>query len=122
MQIVVGVTKAVSDRFGKGGIADRMIWFNGFPFLDNKEERTFGVPVSHVMNQELTVIPSTGMTLEDVGGFLVGYLPIVRFIFTFFFRVYSRDHRFPRIPDCTGPQLETVARVYQPNGIKIWYP
>ncbi|KAG9721925.1 chloride channel protein, partial [Aureobasidium melanogenum] len=27
--IVVGVTKAVSDRFGKGGIADRMIWFNG---------------------------------------------------------------------------------------------
>lgn len=76
MQIVVGVTKAVSDRFGKGGIADRMIWFNGFPFLDNKEERTFGVPVSHVMNQELTVILSTGMTLEDVGKFLIGYLPI----------------------------------------------
>lgn len=46
-----------------------MIWFNGFPFLDNKEERTFGVPVSHVMNQGLTVIPSTGMTLEDVGEF-----------------------------------------------------
>lgn len=69
MQIVVGVTKAVSDRFGKGGIADRMIWFNGFPFLDNKEERTFGVPVSHVMNQELTVIPSAGMTLQDVGEF-----------------------------------------------------
>lgn len=47
--IVVGVTKAVGDRFGKGGIADRMIWFNGFPFLDNKEEHSFGVPVSQAM-------------------------------------------------------------------------
>lgn len=46
-----------------------MIWFNGFPFLDNKEEHTFGVPVSHVMNQELTVLPSTGMTLQAVGMF-----------------------------------------------------
>src|SRR5271168_4888012 len=42
--IVVGVTKAVSELFGKGGIADRMIWFSGFPYLDNKEEHTFGVP------------------------------------------------------------------------------
>jgi hypothetical protein len=24
-----------------------MIWFNGFPFLDNKEEHVFNVPVSH---------------------------------------------------------------------------
>lgn len=121
MQIVVGVTKAVSDRFGKGGIADRMIWFNGFPFLDNKEERTFGVPVSHVMNQELTVIPSTGMTLEDVGKFPVGYLSIVCLIFTCLFRVHHRVHRFPGIPDSARPQLETVARVYQPDGIKNWY-
>lgn len=66
-QIVVGVTKAVSDRFGKAGIADRMIWFNGFPFLDNKEDHSFGVPVSHVMNQELTVLPSTGMAIREVG-------------------------------------------------------
>ncbi|PUU79417.1 chloride channel [Tuber borchii] len=64
--IVVGVTKAVSDRFGKAGIADRMIWFNGFPFLDNKEDHSFGVPVSHVMNQELTVLPSTGMAIREV--------------------------------------------------------
>jgi chloride channel 3/4/5 len=28
-QIVVGVTKAVSERFGHGGIADRMIYLNG---------------------------------------------------------------------------------------------
>lgn len=63
---MVGVTKAVSDRFGKGGIADRMIWFNGFPFLDNKEEHTFGVPVSQVMTSEITSLPSIGLTLKDV--------------------------------------------------------
>lgn len=36
-QIVVMVTKAVSDQFGKGGIADQMIRFNGFPLLENEE-------------------------------------------------------------------------------------
>ncbi|KAI9752837.1 MAG: sensitivity to high expression protein she9 [Chaenotheca gracillima] len=64
--IVVGVTKAVGERFGKGGIADRMIWFNGFPFLDNKEEHTFGVPVSHVMTTDMTVLPTSGLDLEGV--------------------------------------------------------
>ncbi|KAK2766773.1 glycerol ethanol, ferric requiring protein [Arachnomyces sp. PD_36] len=56
--IVVGVTKAVGDRFGKGGIADRMIWFNGFPFLDNKEEHIFNVPVSHAMTSDPDVLPA----------------------------------------------------------------
>ena len=64
--IVVGVTKAVSERFGKGGIADRMIWFNGFPFLDGKEEHTFGVPVSKCMTADTTVLPATGLTLKRV--------------------------------------------------------
>lgn len=61
---MVGITKAVGDRFGKGGIADRMIWFNGFPFLDNKEEHRFGVPVSQVMIKEVTSLPSSGMRLR----------------------------------------------------------
>jgi chloride channel 3/4/5 len=64
--IVVGVTKAVSDMFGKGGIADRMIWFNGFPFLDNKEDHNFGVPVSQVMRTSVVAVPVTGMTLAEV--------------------------------------------------------
>jgi len=64
--IVVGVTKSVSDRFGKGGIADRMIWFNGFPFLDNKEDHTFGVPVSHVMSKALTTLTTSGMEVAEV--------------------------------------------------------
>ncbi|KAI1100664.1 chloride channel protein [Jackrogersella minutella] len=64
--IVVGVTKAVSDLFGKGGIADRMIWFSGFPFLDNKEDHNFGVPVSAVMTNDVVAIPIHGMTLQSI--------------------------------------------------------
>ncbi|KAL1993199.1 hypothetical protein VTN49DRAFT_3148 [Thermomyces lanuginosus] len=64
--IVVGVTKAVGEAFGKGGIADRMIWFNGFPFLDNKEDHIFNVPVSRVMTTNPVSLPASGMTLREV--------------------------------------------------------
>lgn len=64
--IVVGVTKAVSERFGHGGIADRMIYLNGYPFLDNKEEHSFGVPVSAVMSTHATCLPAHGLTLRDL--------------------------------------------------------
>ncbi|KAK3323654.1 chloride channel [Cercophora scortea] len=64
--IVVGVTKAVSELFGKGGIADRMIWFSGFPYLDNKEDHNFGVPVSQVMMTDVVSIPATGMPFQAV--------------------------------------------------------
>lgn len=64
--IVVGITKAVSDRFGRGGIADRMIWFNGMPFLDNKEEHSFGVPVSQVMTTAVKALPARGATLAEI--------------------------------------------------------
>ena len=62
--IVVGVTKAVGDRFSKAGIADRMIWFNGFPFLDTKEDHYFGVPVSQVMTQNPKVLNATGLSVK----------------------------------------------------------
>ncbi|KAH6607836.1 voltage-gated chloride channel [Trichoderma cornu-damae] len=64
--IVVGVTKLVSDMFGKGGIADRMIWFNGFPFIDGKEDHNCGVPVSRVMRSSVVSLPVGGLTLADV--------------------------------------------------------
>lgn len=32
------VTKAVSDQFGGGGIADQMIRFNGYPFLEKEDK------------------------------------------------------------------------------------
>lgn len=62
--VVVGVTKAVSERFGHGGIADRMIYLNGYPFLDNKEEHTFGVPVSQVMASHIVSLPANGLELR----------------------------------------------------------
>lgn len=65
-QIVVGVTKAVGERFGHGGIADRMIYLNGYPFLDNKEEHTFGVPVSQVMASHVVSLPATGLELRQL--------------------------------------------------------
>ena len=43
-----------------------MIWFNGFPFLDNKEEHTFGVPVSQVMTSEITSVPSSGLNMRSL--------------------------------------------------------
>lgn len=36
-----------------------MIWFNGFPFLDNKEDHIFNVPVSHAMTNKPIVLPAT---------------------------------------------------------------
>jgi len=62
---VVGVTKAVGDRFGNGGIADRMIWFNGFPFLDNKEDHVFNVPVSHAMTTDPLTLPASGFPVRE---------------------------------------------------------
>ncbi|KAK7749027.1 glycerol ethanol, ferric requiring protein [Cytospora paraplurivora] len=64
--IVVGVTKAVTHLIGCGGIADRMIWFSGMPFLDNKEEHNFGVPVSHAMTSKVVSIPVSGLTFQEV--------------------------------------------------------
>lgn len=64
--IIVGVTKAVSGFFGKGSIADRMIWFNGFPFLDNKEDHTFGVSVSQVMTYNLMALPASGLSVKKL--------------------------------------------------------
>lgn len=37
-QIVLLVTKAVSDQFGGGGVADQMIRFNGYPFLEKEDK------------------------------------------------------------------------------------
>lgn len=37
-QIVLLVTKAVSDFFGGGGISDQLIRFNGYPFLEKEDK------------------------------------------------------------------------------------
>ncbi|KAK2736734.1 glycerol ethanol, ferric requiring protein [Myotisia sp. PD_48] len=71
--IVVGITKAVGDLFSKAGIADRMIWFNGFPFLDNKEDHIFNVPVSHAMTSKPVALPATDFPVSEAEKLLKKY-------------------------------------------------
>lgn len=47
--VAITVTKIVNDRWGKGGIADQMIPFNGLPYMDPKEEYSFDAAVPEAM-------------------------------------------------------------------------
>lgn len=75
------MTKAVGDWIGVRGIADEMIKFNGYPFLEDgdhalnipgmsssiqRTEIDNRAPVSRVMRRELFTMPEAG-TLSDVG-------------------------------------------------------
>jgi chloride channel 3/4/5 len=42
-----------------------MIWFNGFPFLDNKEDHVFNVPVSHAMTQGPLSVPASDFPVRE---------------------------------------------------------
>lgn len=63
--IVLMITKGIGDLYGKGGIAEQMIKFNGYPFLD-KEEHAFGIPVNDVMKRDPVVLYASGMRLDEV--------------------------------------------------------
>ncbi|KAF5325699.1 hypothetical protein D9611_000355 [Ephemerocybe angulata] len=69
--IVLLVTKAVGDFLGTNGIADEMIRFNGFPFLE-KEDHAYNVTVASVMKKELHTITETGMSVKDIENILSG--------------------------------------------------
>lgn len=63
--IVVGITKGVGDYFSRGGIAEQMIKFSGYPFLD-KDDHSFGVPVGEVMRADPQVLFAVGMKLGEL--------------------------------------------------------
>ncbi|CDO69146.1 hypothetical protein BN946_scf185042.g48 [Trametes cinnabarina] len=63
--IVLLVTKAVGDFLGTTGIADEMIRFNGYPFLE-KDDHAYNVPVSRVMRADLKTLPVSGLTVRDI--------------------------------------------------------
>lgn len=42
-----------------------MIWSNGLPFLDNKENHVFNVPVSHTMTSKPIFLPATDLLVRD---------------------------------------------------------
>jgi chloride channel 3/4/5 len=59
------VTKAVGDLLGTTGIADEMIRFNGYPFLE-QEDHAPNVTISEVMKTDLHALPVSGMTIRDL--------------------------------------------------------
>ena len=42
-----------------------MIWSNGFPFLDNKKEHVFNVPVSHAMTADPVSLPASDFPVRE---------------------------------------------------------
>ncbi|KAI0645842.1 Cl-channel protein [Trametes meyenii] len=67
--IVLLVTKSVGDFLGTTGIADEMIRFNGYPFLE-KDDHAYNVSVSRVMRTHLKTLPASGITVRDIESIL----------------------------------------------------
>ncbi|KZT71767.1 hypothetical protein DAEQUDRAFT_723852 [Daedalea quercina L-15889] len=63
--IVLLATKAVGDFLGTVGIADEMIRFSGYPFLEADDE-AYNVPVSRAMKTQLHTVPASGICIGDV--------------------------------------------------------
>jgi chloride channel 3/4/5 len=63
--LVVMITKGVGDWFGKGGISEQTIKFQGYPFLD-KDEHVFNLAVGDVMTKDAVVLYANGMELQEV--------------------------------------------------------
>lgn len=56
--IVVAITKSINDKYGKGGIAEQMIKFNGLPLIESKEEYRFNTTVNSAMSTITVAFPS----------------------------------------------------------------
>ncbi|UZJ53547.1 hypothetical protein CBS101457_002867 [Exobasidium rhododendri] len=63
--LVVMITKGVGDWFGKGGISEQTIKFQGYPFLD-KDDHIFNLTVGNVMTRDVVVLFANGMELQEV--------------------------------------------------------
>lgn len=69
IMIAVMLSKWVADAFGKRGIYESWIHFQGYPFLDNKDDTPIpDVPVSQIMTRydDLVCITATGHTIESL--------------------------------------------------------
>lgn len=60
--IVVAITKSINDKWGKGGIADQMINFNGLPLIETKAVFSFGTTVESAMSN---IIVSFSSDIND---------------------------------------------------------
>lgn len=69
IMISVMVSKWVGDAFGKNGIYESWISFNGYPFLDNRDDTPVpDVAVANIITRfdDLVVITATGHTLQSL--------------------------------------------------------
>lgn len=81
IMISVLIAKWVGDAFGLRGIYESWIGFNGYPYLDNRDDNigSSGVgadaPVSGLMTriEDLVVLSATGHTISSLSHFLAQY-------------------------------------------------
>ncbi|QIX00352.1 hypothetical protein AMS68_005869 [Peltaster fructicola] len=69
IMVAVMISKWVGDAFGKRGIYEAWIRFQGYPFLDNKDDAPVpDVAVSQIMTriEDLVCIASSGHTIESL--------------------------------------------------------
>lgn len=126
--IAVAVTKLINDTWGKGGIAEQMITFNGLPFIDASEEFDFHRhPISDAMTTGIVALLSEGMPLEKLQVLLsdttFNSFPIVESAHRPFIKGYiSREDIKTGISNYQGelrPMLECVFNsesLYQEEG------
>lgn len=92
IMVAVMISKWVGDAFGKKGIYESWIRFQGYPFLDNKDDTPMpDVPISQIMTRmdDLVCISSSGYTIESL-------------------RELLKAHRFRGFPVIQSAQLPTL--------------
>lgn len=73
IMVAVMLSKWVGDAFGKRGIYESWIHFQGYPFLDNKDDAPVpDVPVAQIMTrtEDLVCITGVGHTIESLRNLL----------------------------------------------------
>ena len=73
IMVAVMISKWVGDAFGKRGIYESWIHFQGYPFLDNRDDAPVpDVPVAQLMTrlEDLVCITATGHTIESLRNLL----------------------------------------------------
>lgn len=76
IMIAVMVSKWVGDAFGKRGIYESWIHFDGYPFLDNSDEYPIpDIPASQIATriEDLVVLTATGHTIESLTKILAAH-------------------------------------------------
>jgi chloride channel 3/4/5 len=78
IMIAVMISKWVGDAISPRGIYESWIHFNGYPFLDNRDENSStvpDVPTSHIMTriEDLMVITAAGHTIQSLNNLLNSY-------------------------------------------------